>query len=75
MLMLPISAVAGPAEEANEVVDRWLAAYSANDPDAVVKTYWLEAILLGTVSPVTSEGAEAIRTYFSRLKGKSLRIN
>jgi hypothetical protein len=26
-------------------------------------------MLLGTVSPLMSEGADAIRTYFSRLKG------
>jgi uncharacterized protein (TIGR02246 family) len=40
-----------------------------NDPEAVVKNYWPDAILLGTVSPVMSEGTEAIRTYFSALKG------
>ena len=48
---------------------RWSAAYSSNDPEAVVKNYWPDAILLGTVSPVMSEGTEAIRTYFSPLKG------
>ena len=35
----------------------------------MVKNYWPDAILLGTVSPVMSEGTEAIRTYFSPLKG------
>jgi len=35
ILMSPAVAVAGPAEEANAVIDRWSAAYSANDPEAV----------------------------------------
>ena len=68
-LLMPVAAIAGPAEEANAVVDRWSAAYTSNDPDEVTKNYWPDAILLGTVSPVMSEGTEAIRKYFSPLKG------
>ncbi|HEY2920249.1 MAG TPA: hypothetical protein VGK77_14795, partial [Candidatus Binatia bacterium] len=67
MLTPPVVAVAGPAEEAKAVIDRWSAAYSSNDPEAVVKNYRSDAILLGTVSPVISQGTEAIRTYFSPL--------
>jgi hypothetical protein len=68
-LMSPAVAVAGPAEEANAVINRWSAAYSANDPDAVVKNYRPDAVLLGTVSPIMSEGTDAIRTYFAPIKG------
>jgi uncharacterized protein (TIGR02246 family) len=68
-LMSPAVALAGPAEEANAVVDRWSLAYSGNDPEIVAKNYWSDAILLGTVSPVMSEGTEAIVTYFTPLKG------
>ena len=69
MLVVPSAALAGPAEDANAAVQRWSAAYTSNDTDAVVQSYWPDAMLLGTVSPVMSEGADAIRTYFSRLKG------
>jgi uncharacterized protein (TIGR02246 family) len=69
ILTLPLIAIAGPGEEANAVIDRWSAAYSANDPDAVAKIYRPDAILLGTVSPVLSQGTDAIRAYFSNLKG------
>ena len=69
MLILPSAALAGPGEEANGAIDRWSAAYSSNDPEAVVKTYRPDAVLLGTVSPVMSEGTDAIRTYFAPLKG------
>jgi uncharacterized protein (TIGR02246 family) len=68
MLMLGF-AVAGPAEDANATVDRWSAAYSSNAPDAVVKTYWPDATLLGTVSPIISEAAAGLEKYFARLKG------
>ena len=69
ILMSPAVAAAGPAEEANAVVDRFSAAYTSNDPEAVVKLYTPDAILLGTVSPVISKGTEAIRNYFSMIKG------
>jgi hypothetical protein len=60
VLAIPNLAVAGPTEDANAAIERWSAAYSSNDVDAMV---------LGTVSPVMSEGSEAIHTYFSPLKG------
>ncbi|MEO7392915.1 MAG: SgcJ/EcaC family oxidoreductase [Ramlibacter sp.] len=60
---------AGPGEDAVAVVERWSATYSANDADALVALYTSDAVLLGTVSPVMSEGTAAIQTYFSRLKG------
>jgi uncharacterized protein (TIGR02246 family) len=69
MLMAPAVAVAGPAEDANAAVDRWSAAYSGNDPEAIAKNYCPDAILLGTVSPVISEGTQAIITYFTPTKG------
>ena len=60
---------AGPAEDALALVYQWSATYSANDPDALVELYAPDAVLLGTSSPVMSEGTGAIKTYFGRLKG------
>jgi uncharacterized protein (TIGR02246 family) len=68
ILISPALALAGPAEDANAVVDRWSASYSGNDPENVANNYWSDAILLGTVSPVMSEGTEAIVTYFMPLR-------
>jgi uncharacterized protein (TIGR02246 family) len=65
----PAVAVAGPAEDANVAVDRWSAAYSGNDPETIAKNYCPDAILLGTVSPIMSEGTQAIITYFTPTKG------
>jgi|SRR5690242_4703971 hypothetical protein len=69
ILTSPAVASAGPAEDANAAVDRWSAAYSVNDPEIIAKNYWPDAILLGTVSPVISEGTEPIVTYFTPTKG------
>ena len=68
MVMLPSRAIAGPPEDANAAIDRWSAAYSANDVEAIVKSYWPDAILLGTKSPVITIGADAIKKYFTDLK-------
>jgi uncharacterized protein (TIGR02246 family) len=68
VLLSPAAAWSGPEEEANAAVDRWSAAYSSNDPDAVTKTYRPDAVLLGTASPIMSEGSDAIRAYFAPLK-------
>ncbi len=69
ILMSPVAAWAGPAEDANAVVDRFSAAYTSNDPEVVAKLYTKDAILLGTVSPIISIGTEAIEKYFSMIKG------
>lgn len=62
------AALAGSAEDANAALDRWSAAYTSNDPEAITANYWPDAILLGTVSPVISVGTDAIRTYFSAVR-------
>jgi uncharacterized protein (TIGR02246 family) len=71
---LPGLALAGPAEDANAVIDHWVAAFSANDADALVKLYAPDAILLGTSSPVMSDGTAAIRGYFARLPRSGSRV-
>ncbi len=59
---------AGPAEEANAALDQFSAAYTANDVEALVQLYAPNAILLGTNSPIISEGRDAVRAYFTNLK-------
>ena len=69
LVLAPLMAFAGPGEDANAVVERWSAAYSSNDPDAIAKLYTSDAVLLGTVSPIMSEGTEAIGFGFEPLGG------
>src|SRR5690242_11411315 len=71
LLAASSGASAGPAEDANSLVDQWSATYSSNDRDALVKLYAPDAVLLGTVSPVMSEGTEAITKYFGPPSGNT----
>lgn len=56
---------AGVADDADAALAHWAAAYTSNNVDDIVGSYWADAVLLGTVSPVMSEGESAIRKYFS----------
>jgi uncharacterized protein (TIGR02246 family) len=71
LVLAASGAMAGPAEDANGLVDKWSATYTSNDRDALVKLYAPDAILLGTVSPVISEGMEAITKYFGPPSGNT----
>jgi uncharacterized protein (TIGR02246 family) len=64
LILWPVQACAGPAEDASAVIDRWAAALSANDADAVVKLYTPDALLHGISSPTLYAGSEAVREYF-----------
>jgi uncharacterized protein (TIGR02246 family) len=76
-MLAPSVASAGPADDANALLDRWVAAFNANDPKAVTALYAPDAILLGTSSPVMSQGTEQIFQYFARLpnSGTQVRIS
>ena len=68
----PGMVMAGPAEEGAAAIDRWVAAYNANDLDALVKVYAPDAILQGTSEPQINVGTADLRKYFRNLpKGGS----
>lgn len=76
-LWAPAVAFAGPTEDANALLDKWVEAFNANDPQAVTALYTSDAILLGTSSPVISQGTEQILNYFAPLRqsGSQVRIS
>ena len=74
MMLTPLAAVAGPAEDAAAAIDRWVAAYSSNDLDALVKVYAPDAILQGTSEPQINVGTQALRQYFKRLPGSGNKV-
>ena len=51
LMSWPLHALAGPAEDASAAIDRWAAAFSANDANALVKLYTSDALLHGIASP------------------------
>ena len=59
-------AVAGPEEDAMQVVQKWAAAFNASDVDAIVALYSPDAVFLGTGSRTVVLDAKGIRDYFER---------
>jgi hypothetical protein len=71
---VPTIGNAGPAEDGAATIDRWVAAYSANDVDAMLKVYAPDAILQGTSEPQINVGSEAIRKYFRGLPNSGNKV-
>jgi ketosteroid isomerase-like protein len=44
----PRGAVAGPREDALQVVEKWNKAFTESDVDGIVKLYALDALFFGT---------------------------
>jgi hypothetical protein len=72
VVFMPAVSNAGPAEEGAAAIDRWNAAYNANDLEALLKVYAPDAILQGTSEPQINVGTADLRKYFRNLpKGGS----
>ena len=59
-------AIAGPEEDALQVVQKWATAFNASDVDAIVALYAPDALFLGTGSRTVVRKTEEIRQYFER---------
>jgi uncharacterized protein (TIGR02246 family) len=60
------TAIAGPQEEALQVLEKWTKAFTDSDVDGVVKLYASDALFLGTSSKTVVVKSEEIRKYFER---------
>jgi len=58
--------MAGPEEDALQVVEKWAAAFRASDVDAIVALYAPDALFLGTGSRTVVLETAGIRQYFER---------
>ena len=61
---LPSGAIAGPKEEALEVVDKWTKAFADSDVDAIVSLNAPDALFMGTGSQTVVTEPAAVRKYF-----------
>jgi uncharacterized protein (TIGR02246 family) len=57
-------AIAGPKEDALEVVGKWAKAFTDSDVDAIVKLHAPDALFMGTGSKTVVVKSEEIRQYF-----------
>lgn len=53
-----------PEENANAVFNRFLAAFTAADVEAVIEHFWADALFWGTTRPDLLTTTEAVRGYF-----------
>ncbi len=60
------TAIAGPKEEALQVLEKWTKAFTDSDVDSIVKLYAPDALFLGTGSKTVVTKPEGIRTYFEQ---------
>ena len=58
------TALAGPKEDALQVLEQWANAFAASDVDAIVKLYAPDALFMGTGSKEVVTETAAIRKYF-----------
>ena len=60
------AAVAGPKEEALQVLEKWTKTFTESDVDGIVKLYAPDALFLGTGSKALVTKPEEIRKYFEQ---------
>jgi len=60
------TAIAGPKEDAFQVLEKWTKAFTNSDVDGIVKLYAPDAVFLGTGSKTVVVKPEEIRTYFEQ---------
>jgi len=64
LVVLCSSAVAGPKEDAFQVVERWAKAFTEADVDTIVSLYASDAVFIGTGSKTIVKKPEDIKKYF-----------
>lgn len=59
MLLGSATVAAAPTDEAKAMIARWTERYNAGDAEGLVKLDTPDAVLLGTRSPIISQGTDA----------------
>src|SRR5437870_6838247 len=64
LVLLSSASVAGPREDALQVLEKWAKAFTDSDVDAIVKLHAPDALFMGTASKTVVVKTEGIRAYF-----------
>jgi uncharacterized protein (TIGR02246 family) len=68
LVVWPTAILAGPKEEAFQVVEQFKKAFDSSDVRGVVRLFSPDAVFLGTVSPELATKTEDIEAYFQVIK-------
>jgi uncharacterized protein (TIGR02246 family) len=63
-MSLSSAAIAGPNEDALQLLEKWAKAFTDSDVDAIVKLHAPDALFMGTQSKTVVAKTEGIRAYF-----------
>jgi uncharacterized protein (TIGR02246 family) len=64
LVSLSSAAIAGPKEDALQVLEKWAKASTDSDVDTIVKLHAPDALFMGTASKTVVVKTEGIRAYF-----------
>jgi uncharacterized protein (TIGR02246 family) len=64
LVWLASAAIAGPKEEALQVLEKWAKAFTDSDVDTIVKLHAPDTLFMGTASKTVVVKTEEIRAYF-----------
>ena len=64
LFAMSTSLFASPKDDAVQVVERWMKAFSASDVDAIVDLYASDAVFMGTGTKAIVTQPQAVRKYF-----------
>jgi uncharacterized protein (TIGR02246 family) len=64
IISISSAAIAGPKEDALQVLEKWSKAFGDSDVDTIVNLYTTDALFLGTQSKAVVTKPEGIRSYF-----------
>jgi uncharacterized protein (TIGR02246 family) len=64
LVLLSTAAIAGPKEEALQLLEKWAKAFTDSDVDAIVKLHAPDALFMGTASKSVVTQTAGIRAYF-----------
>jgi len=61
-----VPALAGPKEDALQVLEKWTKAFTDSDVDGIVALYAPDALFIGTASKAVVDQPGPVRAYFER---------
>ena len=64
LVLLSSASVAGPREDALQVLEKWAKAFTDSDVDAIVKLHAPDALFMGTASKSVVTQTAGVRAYF-----------
>jgi len=63
-ISLSSTAIAGPREEALQIVEKWTSAFTNSDVDGIVKLHAADVVMIGTGSKALITSPDGVRKYF-----------